>query len=215
MENNNTQENLNNNININVTNNENEKKGLPIYILPVIIVLIISIVGGIFLSKMDFSSDEVASTPNDDKITNVEEYAKSINSTDEKLLNFYEYSKTFYQESSYKKSYEQIMFHLNMPFASETRMMLSYAKNTVMTGGIIVAVLALLFCHKYKLHIKLIDKLLTFGFDIRVLDIGGGYKLNYLEFLIVTSLLSFRPAMPVPMPCRKFLHQRIRYCQCK
>ena len=45
------------------------------------------------------------------KITNVEEYAKSINSTDEKLLNFYEYSKTFYQESSYKKSYEQIMFH--------------------------------------------------------------------------------------------------------
>jgi diaminopimelate decarboxylase len=29
--------------------------------------------------------------------------------------------------------------------------------------------------------IKIIDKLLTFGFDIRVLDIGGGYKLNYLE----------------------------------
>ena len=28
-------------------------------------------------------------------------------------------------------TYEQIMFHLNMPFASETRMMLSYAKNTV------------------------------------------------------------------------------------
>lgn len=29
--------------------------------------------------------------------------------------------------------------------------------------------------------INLIDKLLSFGFNIRVLDIGGGYKLNYLE----------------------------------
>ena len=29
--------------------------------------------------------------------------------------------------------------------------------------------------------IRIIDKLLTFGFDIRILDIGGGYKLNYLE----------------------------------
>lgn len=29
--------------------------------------------------------------------------------------------------------------------------------------------------------IKIIDKLLSFGFDIRVLDIGGGYKLNYLD----------------------------------
>ena len=56
-------------------------------------------------------------------------------------------------------TYEQIMFHLNMPFASETRMMLSYAKNTVMTGAIIVLVLTLLFCYKYKFHIKLIDNL--------------------------------------------------------
>ena len=29
--------------------------------------------------------------------------------------------------------------------------------------------------------IKIIDKLLSFGFDIKVLDIGGGYKLNYLD----------------------------------
>ena len=54
-------------------------------------------------------------------------------------------------------TYEQIMFHLNMPFSSETRMMLSFGKNTVMTGLIIVAVLALLFCTKYKFHIRLID----------------------------------------------------------
>jgi len=29
--------------------------------------------------------------------------------------------------------------------------------------------------------IKLINKLLDLGFDIRILDIGGGYKLNYIE----------------------------------
>ena len=64
-------------------------------------------------------------------------------------------------------TYEQIMFHLNMPFASETRMMLSYAKNTVMTGAIIVLVLTLLFCHKYKFHIKLIDKFREFVYQKR------------------------------------------------
>ncbi len=64
-------------------------------------------------------------------------------------------------------TYEQIMFHLNMPFASETRMMLSYAKNTVMTGAIIVLVLTLLFCYKYKFHIKLIDKFREFVYQKR------------------------------------------------
>ena len=34
-------------------------------------------------------------------------------------------------------TYEQIMFHLNMPFSSEVRMMMSFLKNTVMTGAII------------------------------------------------------------------------------
>ena len=64
-------------------------------------------------------------------------------------------------------TYEQIMFHLNMPFASETRMMLSYSKNTVMTAAIIVLVLTLLFCHKYKFHIKLIDKFREFVYQRR------------------------------------------------
>lgn len=39
---------------------------------------------------------------------------------------------------------------------------------------------------KEKIHgisrcLKIIDKLLTYGFDIRILDIGGGYKINYLD----------------------------------
>ncbi len=54
-------------------------------------------------------------------------------------------------------TYEQIMFHLNMPFSSEIRMMMSYLKNTVMTGLIIVLILAIVFCYKYKFHIKIID----------------------------------------------------------
>lgn len=32
-----------------------------------------------------------------------------------------------------------------------------------------------------KKCIRLTDKLLSYGFDIRVLDIGGGYKVNYIE----------------------------------
>ena len=54
-------------------------------------------------------------------------------------------------------TYEQIMFHLNMPFSSEIRMVMSFLKNTVMTGVIIAVVLALLFCQKYRLHVKTLD----------------------------------------------------------
>ena len=42
-------------------------------------------------------------------------------------------------------TYEQILFHLNMPFSSEIRMVMSFLKNTVMTGVIIAVVLALFF----------------------------------------------------------------------
>ncbi len=59
-------------------------------------------------------------------------------------------------------TYEQIMFHLNMPFDSETRLMLSYFKNTVMTGLIIVLVMFLLFGIKYKFHIRLWDAIKIF-----------------------------------------------------
>ena len=54
-------------------------------------------------------------------------------------------------------TYEQIMFHLNMPFSSEIRMIMSYIKNTVMTGAIIVVVLILFFGLKYRVHVKIID----------------------------------------------------------
>ena len=54
-------------------------------------------------------------------------------------------------------TYEQIMFHLNMPFSSEIRMIMSYIKNTVMTGTIIVVVLILFFGLKYRVHVKVID----------------------------------------------------------
>ena len=65
-------------------------------------------------------------------------------------------------------TYEQIMFHLNMPFSSETRIMLSYFKNTVMTGLIIAVVLAILFCPKYKLHFRLIDAFRAFVYKRRL-----------------------------------------------
>ncbi|MBQ7789883.1 MAG: hypothetical protein IJ399_01315 [Bacilli bacterium] len=64
---NNSQE---NNVNINITNNEEnkpEKKGLPIYLIPTIIVLVICIAGGIFLSSLDFSEEKNPSTPSDEK----------------------------------------------------------------------------------------------------------------------------------------------------
>lgn len=65
-------------------------------------------------------------------------------------------------------TYEQIMFHLNMPFSSETRIMLSYFKNTVMTGLIIAVVLAILFCSKYKVHLRLIDAFRAFVYKRRL-----------------------------------------------
>ena len=64
-------------------------------------------------------------------------------------------------------TYEQIIFHLNMPFSSETRIMLSFFKNTVMTGAIIVLILTLVFCYRYKFHIKLIDKFREFVYQKR------------------------------------------------
>ena len=59
-------------------------------------------------------------------------------------------------------TYEQIMFHLNMPFDSETRLMLSYFKHTVMTALIVILILFLLFWRKYKFHITPIDKIREF-----------------------------------------------------
>ena len=59
-----------NNININITKNEEnkpEKKDLPIYLIPTLIVLIICIAGGIFLSCLEFAEEKTPSTPSDEK----------------------------------------------------------------------------------------------------------------------------------------------------
>lgn len=66
-------------------------------------------------------------------------------------------------------TYEQIMFHLNMPFSSEIRMVMSFLKHTVMTGTILVVVLALFFCHKYKFHVKVLDAFRSFVYQKRLL----------------------------------------------
>lgn len=81
-------------------------------------------------------------------------------------------------------TYEQIVFHLNMPFDSETRLMLSYFKHTVMTGLIIVAVLLLLFCRKYRFHVKIIDKIRDWVYNRRLL-----LSLVWLGFCLIWFLL--------------------------
>lgn len=65
-------------------------------------------------------------------------------------------------------TYEQIMFHLNMPFDSETRLMLSYFKHSVMTATIIGLLLFLLFWRKYKFHVAIIDKIRDFIYTKRL-----------------------------------------------
>lgn len=77
-------------------------------------------------------------------------------------------------------TYEQILFHLNMPFSSEVRMMMSYLKNTVMTGTIIAIVLLLLFCSKYKFHVKFID-----AFRSKVYQYRNILSLVWLVFCVI------------------------------
>ena len=64
-------------------------------------------------------------------------------------------------------TYEQIMFHLNMPFHSEIRLILSYLQNTVMTGAIVVLVLWLLFSGKYRLKWPSIERIRTKIYEYR------------------------------------------------
>ena len=64
-------------------------------------------------------------------------------------------------------TYEQIMFHLNMPFASERKLVISYFQNTVMTASIILIVLTVLFCPKYRFHIQVIDSFRNFVYRHR------------------------------------------------
>lgn len=64
-------------------------------------------------------------------------------------------------------TYEQIIFHLNMPFSSEVRLILSYLQNTVMTGAIITLVLWLLFSQKYHWKFTKIERYREFIYQRR------------------------------------------------
>lgn len=55
-------------------------------------------------------------------------------------------------------TYEQIMFHLNMPFHSEIRIILSYFQNTFMTAFLLSLLLYILFSQKYHLKYAKIEK---------------------------------------------------------
>lgn len=91
-------------------------------------------------------------------------------------------------------TYEQIMFHLNMPFSSEIRIVMSYLKNTVMTGLIITLLLALFFCCKYRIHIKIIDVFRAWVYKHRCL-ISLGWFIFCIVFVFfkmnVWSMITF------------------------
>lgn len=77
-------------------------------------------------------------------------------------------------------TYEQIMFHLNMPFDSETRLMISYFQNTFMTAAIIAFVLWLLFTPRYHLKLRFVEPVRVFVYRHRLL-----LGLLWLVFCIV------------------------------
>lgn len=77
-------------------------------------------------------------------------------------------------------TYEQIMFHLNMPFDSEIRIILSYFQNTFMTGIILSLVLYILFSQKYHLKFKKIENIRTYIYRKSL-----PLSLLYLMFCIV------------------------------
>ena len=77
-------------------------------------------------------------------------------------------------------TYEQIMFHLNMPFDSEIRLMISYFQNTFMTAAIIALVLWLLFTPRYHLKSRLLEPIRAFVYRHRIL-----LSLLWLVFCIV------------------------------
>ena len=92
-------------------------------------------------------------------------------------------------------TYEQIMFHLNMPFDSETRLMMSYFKNSIMTATIVVLVLVLLFCRKYKFHIKAIDKIRDYIYNKRLMISLGWLAFCCLWFFVrmnVWTMINYR-----------------------
>ena len=66
-----------------------------------------------------------------------------------------------------KVTYEQIMFHLNMPFASERKMVISYFQNTFLTGFLILIGLFLLFYPLYPKWLRFINSFRKIIFSYR------------------------------------------------
>ena len=66
-----------------------------------------------------------------------------------------------------KVTYEQIMFHLNMPFASERKMVISYLQNTILTGFLILIGLFLLFYPRYPKCLRFINSFRKTVFSYR------------------------------------------------
>ncbi len=66
-------------------------------------------------------------------------------------------------------TYEQIIFHLNMPFRSEIKLVISYLQHTFMTAAIIAFVLWLLFSQKYRLKYKPVEIVRNFIYRHRYL----------------------------------------------
>ncbi len=64
-------------------------------------------------------------------------------------------------------TYEQIMFHINMPFHSEVRLILSYLQNTVMLGAIIVFLLWMLTSQMYHFKFKKMEKIRSYIYSHR------------------------------------------------
>ena len=81
-------------------------------------------------------------------------------------------------------SYEQIIFHLNMPFTSEIRLILSYWQNTAMTGLIITLVLWIFFSRKYQIKFTVLEKVRLWVYNHRWM-----LSLLWLAFCVVYFFL--------------------------
>ena len=94
-------------------------------------------------------------------------------------------------------TYEQIIFHLNMPFGSETRMIASYLKNTVMTAVIITAVLYLLVFFKRKIWIPVI-------YDVRGFLYNHRLFISFCWFVGCLVFVFFKMNVPLMLTMQQY-----------
>ncbi len=94
-------------------------------------------------------------------------------------------------------TYEQILFHLNMPFGSETRMIASYLKNTVMTGAIIIVVLYFLVFFKRSVRIPVISAFRNFLYNHRL-------SISVLWFVGCGVFIFFKMNVPLMLTMHQY-----------